>query len=83
MFTLILTCAGRSARAGEDKILFNLNGKTVMENALIPFLSDKRIDRVIVTSSKNDFDAIAKILENYTQKPVTLILGGGTRHESV
>lgn len=83
MFTLILTCAGHSTRAKEDKILFNLNGKTVMENALIPFLTDNRVDRVVVTSSKADFDAVKDILSAYAEKPITLILGGGTRHESV
>lgn len=78
---LILTCAGKGERAKLDKnkLLYKVNGKTILEKTLSVFLESKLIDKIIVTSSKEDFNEI----ENVCGKFATVVLGGSTRTQSV
>ena len=82
-FTLILTAGGSSTRCGQDKLLYNLNGKTVLENALIPFLSIDCIEKIIITAAQSNIGKFQNLLNGYTQKPIHIIAGGESRFLSV
>ncbi len=80
--SLILTCAGKGARAGFDKnklLVKNADGKTYLELAFSAFLNSGKIDEFIVTASQDDYAQIVSLLPNYCN----VVLGGATRTESV
>lgn len=82
MFTLIIAAAGSSARAGVNKIFAELNGRTVLERAVIPFLQFKEITEIIVTLPKGQIADGEKILKPLF-KNVLITEGGNSRYLSV
>lgn len=78
--TAIITCAGKGLRAGfnKNKLLIPFDGKTVLERTLAAFYKNKRVSRVIVTSSEEDFSEIKKLCGD-----AEVVIGGNTRTESV
>lgn len=79
--TLILTCAGKGARAGfnKNKLLIPINGETALKRTLRPFLGSGLINQYIITASADDFEEVKKIAGN----SATVVLGGDTRSASV
>ncbi len=79
--SLILTCAGVGARAGfgKNKLLVEIEGKTVLEKTLWTFIDSQLIDEFIVTANEEDFELIKSLLPEYCK----LVLGGQTRTQSV
>lgn len=79
--SVIVCAAGRGERAGFDKnkLLAPLYGAPVLWHTLKKFKSDK-IDEVIITSSKEDFEEISALAAPFGFKVVP---GGDTRTESV
>lgn len=84
MNTAIVTAAGNGERAGLklNKNLFFFDGSTVIEKTVSTFLAVEEIDEIIVTAPKSDFEEFVKLLSPLSEK-VSIILGGGTRTESV
>ncbi len=78
----IICAAGKGTRAGfeKNKLLVPFEGRTVLEKTLTAF-DFPAINEILVTSSKEDFDEISAVCENYPTAKV--VLGGATRTESV
>lgn len=76
----IITCAGSGTRAGFDKnkLLVPFNGKTVLDRTVENFIKCDRINEIIITASKEDFDFISS-----TYPELKVVLGGKTRTDSV
>ena len=81
MISLILTCAGRGERAGfaSNKLLQNLDGKTVIEKTFSACEKSKIFDEIILTASELDYDFF---VEKFKGKAV-VVKGGETRFLSV
>ncbi len=81
MISLILTCAGRGERAGfsDNKLLQNLDGKTVVEKTFLSCEKSGLFDEIILTASESDFDFF---VEKFNGK-ATVVKGGKTRFLSV
>ena len=79
--SLILACAGKGTRAGfkENKIFQIINGKTVLENSLAPFLASENINEIIITASRQDFDKIKSL----APRSAKIVIGGTTRTQSI
>ena len=81
MVSLILTCAGSGKRAGftTNKLLQNIDGKTIAEKTFNACFNSKLFDQIIVTASETD-------LQFFTDKfgdKATVVKGGKTRFLSV
>lgn len=78
----IITAAGSSSRFGKQKLLEDLNGKSVIERTIETFNSIDSINEIIICTSEEIIDEIKKLSINY-KKVKFIILGGKTRQESV
>lgn len=74
----IITCAGRSVRFGSNKLLLELNGRTVIETTVSRFVHPA-IDEIIVTVAAEFEDTYRKILVEDAQLPIKLVLGAEER----
>lgn len=74
----ILTCAGRSVRFGTNKLLVELNGRTVLETTTRNFVHPM-VDEIIVTVSPEHEAEYRRILIDDAGLPVTMVLGAGER----
>lgn len=81
--TAILPAAGKGTRAafGKNKVLRDLDGKTVLAKAIEAFSLNPRIDDIIISASENDLDEVCKIAETF--KNCRVVCGGDTRTQSV
>ena len=80
---VIIAAAGSGQRFGGDtpKQYMQLNGKSVIENSVYPFLVSKYVKKVIIAISKND-EFIEK--QNfYNSKKVEFVHGGDSRQDSI
>ena len=79
----IIPAAGSSSRfLNGQKLLFDLNGKSVIETTISRFDEHFMIDEIIICTSQNIIEEIKKIAKNY-KKVTHVIEGGATRQESV
>lgn len=79
----IIAAAGSSSRFKQgQKLLFDLNGISVIEKTLKTFNNYSMIDEIVVCTSDNIIDEIKKIARNYS-KVKKVILGGEKRQDSV
>ena len=83
----IICGAGKGTRAGlnENKIFTVMpNGKSVLENALLPFVNCSLISEIIITVNKEDEKRVENLIENYKSNVIIrTVLGGETRTDSV
>ena len=79
----IIAAAGSGSRAklNKNKLLAEIDGKTVLEKTVSVFLSAPEIDKILITSSETDFDTFTELFKN--EEKVEIVLGGATRTESV
>lgn len=82
-FDVIITAAGESARFSDNlnKLFCTINGRTVVENSVLPFFAFPSLSKVFVATSKENFDRMNGIFAHYDN--VRVILGGDTRTETV
>ena len=82
MINAIVTAGGTSSRFGEqNKLLYRINGKTVIEMAVDKLLSLKFIDKIIISANvRLTPDLPEKLSEN---SKIEIVQGGSTRQESV
>lgn len=78
----IIAAAGSASRFGSQKLLEDLNGKSVIERTVEAFEKSELITEIIICTSENIFDEINSISKQYN-KVKSVILGGKTRQESV
>ena len=80
---VIIAAAGSGERFGGDtpKQYMQLNGKSVIENSVYPFLVSKYVKKVIIAISKND-EFIEK-QDFYNSKKVEFVQGGDSRQDSI
>jgi 2-C-methyl-D-erythritol 2,4-cyclodiphosphate synthase/2-C-methyl-D-erythritol 4-phosphate cytidylyltransferase len=78
----IIVGAGQSTRMGScNKITMRLvNGKTVIETCLEPFICSKLIDEIIIVASK---ELLADFKNQFESKCIKVVEGGKTRFDSV
>ncbi|MEG1612544.1 MAG: 2-C-methyl-D-erythritol 2,4-cyclodiphosphate synthase [Clostridia bacterium] len=84
MFDVIIAASGKSSRVGAkiNKLLMYVNGRTVIENSILPFLQFNQLGKIIVATSTEIFDTTSKLLKAVSNK-VELIVGGASRTETV
>jgi 2-C-methyl-D-erythritol 4-phosphate cytidylyltransferase len=82
----LIVAGGHGKRMGAEipKQLLELNGKTIIEHTLAPFMSCKLIDGIIISASLEIIERIEKITNSLNDiKPVIVIEGGKERQDSV
>ncbi len=81
--SVIVTAAGSGERAkrNKNKVLCQIGDRTVLEKAVLPFLSFEEVFEVIITSSQTDFDEISFLLS--FEPKIKVVVGGKSRAESV
>lgn len=88
MITAIIAAAGKGVKAkqNKNKVLSSVNGKTVLEMTLLPFLKNERVDEIIIAIGRTDEEEMKELVNRVCTryfKPIKLVYGGGTRSESV
>ncbi len=78
---LILACAGKGERANQNKnkLLVAVGAQTCLERTLNAFFNTGLFDKIVITSSKTDFEEILAIAKG----KATVVLGGNTRSQSI
>lgn len=81
MNSLVLLAAGSGSRLnlGYNKMLFEVNGQTILEITLKKFKESKLFDEIIVVVKKEEL----AIWESKNLENITLVIGGDTRQSSV
>lgn len=80
-FSLIITAGGTSSRYGnKNKLLENINDKTVIEETVSKFIDFDEIDEVIISANSSIIETLQELLNN---PKVKIIEGGNTRQKSV
>ena len=78
-FSLIITAGGTSSRYGnKNKLLENLNNKTVIEETISKFTEFNEINQIIIPANSSILNELEKLFPDYT-----VIIGGDSRQESV
>lgn len=79
--SLILACAGKGTRTNlkENKLLYKVDGMTIIEKTLSAFYASGLVDQYIVVASNQDYDYVKSILPSQ----VEVVKGGNTRTQSV
>ncbi|MBQ7202989.1 MAG: 2-C-methyl-D-erythritol 4-phosphate cytidylyltransferase [Eubacterium sp.] len=72
--------SGTRMNMAKNKLLLEIDGKTVIERSVQAFLNISDIDEVIVTVREEDVDEYSKLIND---KRVTFVIGGDTRQNSV
>ena len=82
--SVIIVAAGTGSRAklNKNKVLFEIDGQTILEKTVRQFLYIENILEVIVTASANDLQIFKDILSPLSDK-ISVVLGGDTRTNSV
>jgi 2-C-methyl-D-erythritol 4-phosphate cytidylyltransferase len=74
----IITCAGRGARFGSNKLLVKMGGVTVLEKTVREFVHPA-VDEIVVTIAPENRQEYEHILIEKAGLPVTLVDGGEER----
>ena len=80
-FSVIITAGGTSSRYGnKNKLLENINDKTVIEETVSKFVDFEEINEIIISANAS----IIPILEDiFNNNKIKIIEGGNTRQKSV
>ena len=80
----IIPAAGSGLRFGEKKQLKEINGMPLIHYTLLPFISSKMIDEIIIAVSKDDINIINSVVKTINStKPITIVEGSSTRQGSI
>lgn len=81
-YSAIILAAGSGKRTGLslNKILYEINGKRVIEYSLDLFKSDAKCIDIVLVASNVDYDYC---LKHFDRSKVKVVLGGDTRRDSV
>lgn len=79
----VIVAAGSSERFGSDKTLAPLLGTPVLAYSLMVFNACKYVKEIVVVTSTDKIEAVAKLCDNYNiSKAAKIVCGGNTRAES-
>jgi len=78
----ILLAAGRSERMGDNKMLFDILGRTVLERSFEALSSCPEIDEIVLVASEETLSACESLAAR-SDKPARVVLGGARRQDSV
>ncbi len=80
---VIIAAAGKGKRFGGKipKQYFRVNGQSVIERSVKPFIESTHVSKVIIAISEDDLEI--KNQDFYNSKKVEFIFGGETRQSSV
>jgi len=83
--TAVIAAAGTSARCnGEDKLMYDIDGKPVLAYTIEVFEKSKLVEDIIIVTMEEKLEPIGRMCEDYGYNKVSLVLCGGiTRLESV
>ena len=75
---VIIAAAGKGERFGSDfpKQYSKLNGKSVIERSVRPFIDSDNVSKIIIAISKDDLEI--KNQDFYNSKKIELVFGGNT-----
>lgn len=81
-YSAIILAAGSGKRTGLNlnKILYKINGKSVIKYSLDFFNNDKKCQDIVLVASNVDYDYCLKYFDG---NKVKVVLGGSTRRDSV
>ena len=79
----IVVAAGKSSRAGVDKIWTKIDGKTVLERAAEPFFASPVVSEIVLVVSEEKKEEATALFSRRKEKPVFVVCGGETRTQSV
>ena len=72
--------SGTRMKSDKNKMLLEIDGKTVIERSVEAFLDISDVDEVIVTAREQELDTYIELLD---YDNVSFVIGGKTRQESV
>ena len=80
---VVIAAAGEGKRFGGDipKQYIKVNGMSVIESSVRPFINSKNVSKILIAISKNDSQI--KNQDFYNSEKVEFIFGGDTRQTSV
>ena len=80
---VIIAAAGKGKRFGGEipKQYFRVNGQSVIERSVKPFIESTHVSKVIIAISEDDLEI--KNQDFYNSEKVEFIIGGKTRQSSV
>ena len=80
---VIIAAAGKGERFGSNvpKQYSKLNGKSVIERSVRPFIDSDNVSKIIIAISKDDLEI--KNQDFYNSKKIELVFGGNTRQKSI
>ena len=81
----ILVAAGSSSRMdGQDKLLAELGGMTVLERSALAFEQNDRISELVVVTRGDRLEEVSRLLNDRGLSKLTIVVAGGeTRADSV
>ena len=81
-YSVIVAAAGTANRMhlGFNKVLYKLNGMSVLERTVSHFLNDKKCKKIIISVNPVDQKQVTEMFNN---KKIQIELGGETRSHSV
>jgi len=81
-YSAIVLAAGSGKRTGLklNKILYTINGKSIIEYSLDFFKKDSRCKDIVLVASDVDYDYC---LKHFDGNKIKVVLGGATRRDSV
>lgn len=81
-YSAIILAAGSGKRSGLEfnKILYEINGKKIIDYSLSFFQSDEDCSQIILVSASSEIDSFSRMFQN---QKIEVVVGGETRQESV
>ncbi len=81
--SVVLLAAGSSTRMGEDKLLLEIGGRSIIDICIERLDSSAAVDEIVVVTRQESLSAIGAIVEKGGYAKVKkIVLGGATRTES-
>jgi len=83
--SVVIVAAGSSQRCkGEDKLFYQIDGKSVLAYTIEAFENSELISEIIIVTREDKFEQVGAVCKRGDYKKVTKIMGGGsTRTDSV
>jgi 2-C-methyl-D-erythritol 4-phosphate cytidylyltransferase len=81
-YSAIILAAGSGKRSGLEfnKILYEINGKKIIDYSLDFFQADPNCIQMILVSSESEIDSFSRMFQN---EKIEVVVGGETRQDSV
>lgn len=82
--TAVILLAGSSTRfaSSSPKQFYEVNGKPLAFYSIEPFVNAKAIDSILIVTKKEFIDKLTNLVASFS-KPISFVIGGNTRYESV